>query len=42
MREIDFISINIDYSIFINFDINIIIALYIDNILIINPSRSNI
>ena len=42
MKKINFILINIDFNIFINFIIDIIITLYINNIFIINFFKINI
>ena len=42
MKKIDFVFINIDFNIFIDFIINIIIAFYINDIFIINFFKINI
>ena len=42
MKEIDLIFINVDFNVFIDSNINVIIAFYINDILIINSSRFKI
>ena len=42
MKELDLFSININYNIFLDLTIDIIIILYVDNILITNFDYKNI
>ena len=42
MKKIDFILINVDFNVFINLNINIIIAFYINDVFIINLFRFKI
>ncbi len=37
-----FIPLSTDFSMFINYKTNIIIALYVDDLLIVGPSKANI
>ena len=42
MKKIDFIFINIDFSVFIDLNIDIIIMLYVNNVLVIDSFRFKI
>ena len=42
MKKIDLVFINVDFNVFIDLIINIIVALYIDNVLIIDFFRADI
>ena len=42
MKKIDLVFIDVDFNVFIDFIIDIIIALYIDNVLIINSFKTDI
>ena len=42
MKNIDLVFINVDFNVFIDFIINIIVALYINDVFIINSFRANI
>ena len=42
MKEIGLIFIDVDFNVFIDFIIDIIIALYVDDVLIIDPFRADI
>ena len=42
MKEIDLVFINVDFNVFINLIIDIIIALYVNDVLIIDPFKTDI
>ena len=42
MKDIDLVLIDVDFNIFIDFIIDIIVALYVNNVLIINSFKADI
>ena len=42
MKNIDFVFINVDFNVFIDLVIDIIVAFYVNDIFIIDPFKTNI